>query len=294
MNSGLVPGDGQQISQQIGQQIGQQLSVAALRGALVGPGSFWRAVDVVAETGSTNQDLLTAARGGAPEGTVLVAEAQHAGRGRLDRRWVTSPGTALACSVLLRPAAVAPAGRGWVPLLAGVAVAGAVRAVAGVEAWLKWPNDVLAGGAKLAGILAEQAGDAIVVGIGINVTTSAAQLPGTGATSLALQGASCTDRELLLAGLLARLEDWYLRWLGDRAPGRPGPPGSYPGDPVACGLRAEYLRLCATVGKQVRVHLPGGAMLAGTATDVDDTGRLVLATAGGRTAVSAGDVVHIR
>src|ERR1019366_5531734 len=169
-----------------------RLSAAAVRAACAGSGRFWRDIDVVPRTGSTNADMLETARRGAPEGTVLVAEAQTAGRGRLGRSWVTSPGAALTFSVLLRPAAVPAGRRGWVPLLTGVSVACAVQEVAVVAARLKWPNDVLAGGA-------------IVVGIGINVTATAAQLPSAGATSLALQRASCIDRELLLAGLLRRL-----------------------------------------------------------------------------------------
>ena len=269
-----------------------RLSAAAVRAACAGSGRFWRDIDVVPRTGSTNADMLETARRGAPEGTVLVAEAQTAGRGRLGRSWVTSPGAALTFSVLLRPAAVPAGRRGWVPLLTGVSVACAVQEVAVVAARLKWPNDVLAGGAKLAGILAEQAGGAIVVGIGINVTATAAQLPSAGATSLALQRASCIDRELLLAGLLRRVADWYLRWSGSA------------GDPVASGLRQEYLRLSATVGRDVRVSLPGGRMLSGTATGIDDAGRLLVAVAGNTgarnagagevTAVSAGDVIHIR
>jgi BirA family transcriptional regulator, biotin operon repressor / biotin---[acetyl-CoA-carboxylase] ligase len=262
----------------------------AAPGTPVPPDSFWQPIQRVARTGSTNSDLLAAARRGAPEGSVLVADAQTAGRGRIGRGWVTGRGTGLACSVLLRPAAVAPASRGWVPLLAGVAVAGAVRAVAGVQAWLKWPNDVLAGGGKLAGILAEQYGDAIVVGIGMNLTGGEDQRPAPGATSLALQGASCTDRDQLLAGLLIRLGHWYLRWSGRG----PQPSASYPGDPVTSGVRAEYLRLSATVGRQVRVELPGGRSVSGTATDIDDAGRLVVAGPAGPAAVSAGDVVHVR
>jgi BirA family biotin operon repressor/biotin-[acetyl-CoA-carboxylase] ligase len=254
-----------------------------------GPGAFWGPITRVAQTGSTNSDLLAAARRGAPEGCVLVAGAQTAGRGRLGRAWVTSPGAALACSVLLRPAAVPPARRGWMPLLAGVAVAGAVREAAAVEAQLKWPNDVLAGEAKLGGVLAEAHADAIVVGMGLNLTSSAGDLP-AGATSLALQGASSTEEEPLLASLLARFAGWYLRWSG--AGGSPS--SQPPGDPEACGLRAEYLRLCSTIGRQVKVELPGGRALAGTATDVDQAGRRVVATGGGPVPVSAGDVVHVR
>ena len=117
---------------------------------------MWLALDVVPSTGSTNADLLAraAADPGSPEGLVLVAEEQTAGRGRLGRSWSSVTGASLTFSVLLRPAAVPPARRGWLTLLAGVAVASAVRSVGCVDAVLKWPNDVLAGDRKLAGILA--------------------------------------------------------------------------------------------------------------------------------------------
>lgn len=253
------------------------------------PGGLWRDIQVAAQTGSTNDDLLAAARAGAPEGTVLVTEAQQAGRGRLGRSWVSLPGAALTFSVLLRPAAIRPARRSWMPLLAGVAAATALRRVAGVDARLKWPNDVLVHGAKLAGILAEQSGDAVVVGTGINVAAGRDELPSPTASSLALLGAPGTDRGALLAGLLGELEHWYLRWTGTA-----GTAGYEPGDAEACGLRLEYLRLCGTVGIDVKVLLPGGRTLTGTACDVDEAGRLVVASDGQLTPVSAGDVVHVR
>lgn len=261
---------------------------------------LWSAVTVVAETGSTNEDLVAAARAGAPEGSVLVAERQTRGRGRLGRQWLSEPGTALTFSVLLRPVAVPPAARGWLPLLAGVAVAAAIRGQTGLDVGLKWPNDVLGGASgshagpgagrpggpgwagKLAGILAEQAGDAVVVGTGLNVTDSPRNLP-SAATSLAGLGVD-PDRAGLLSAILAEFEHWYLRWTGT----------ARPGDAVACGLRAEYLRWCATIGRDVRVELPGGALLSGRATDVDDLGRLLVAAPAGVEAVSAGDVVHVR
>lgn len=271
------------------------LSAAALSAALTGPGRLWRDVTVRAETGSTNSDLLAAARDGAPEGTVLAAEVQTAGRGRLDRRWICPPRAALSFSVLLRPDGVPAVARGWIPLLAGVAVAAGLRAQAGLDARLKWPNDVLVGGAKIAGILAEQAGDAIVLGIGINVTTRRDELPVPHATSVVLAGAA-PDREQLLVAVLGELETWYRRWVAAVAAGPPvldrtvrGGPG---GDPA--GLRAEYLRLSATVGQQVRVSMPGGKLVTGRAGDVDATGRLVVGTASGPVPVSAGDVVHVR
>jgi BirA family transcriptional regulator, biotin operon repressor / biotin---[acetyl-CoA-carboxylase] ligase len=242
--------------------------------------ALWSDVRVVAETGSTNADVLALARAGAAEGLVLAAEMQTAGRGRLGRQWISRPGEALTFSVLLRPGTVPQAAWGWVPLLAGVAVVSAVRSVTAVSAALKWPNDVLAGDGKLGGILAERAGDAIVVGIGLNI---GADPPVPTATSLRAQGATATDKSALLAAILAGLGDWYCRWR-DSA-----------GDAQSSGLHAEYLARCVTIGRVVRVDLPGGASLDGTATGVDSTGRLLVTSAfAGLTAVSAGDVVHVR
>ena len=258
------------------------LSAEAIRGELATRRSIWRDIRVVAETGSTNADLVAEAARGDAEGAVLVAESQSAGRGRMGRRWVTPPRAALTFSVLLRPAALPPARRGWVPLLAGVAIASSLRADASVDAALKWPNDVLAGGAKLAGILAEQSGDAIVVGAGINVSAGRAELPVPQATSMALEGASCLDRVRLLAGILAGIERWYLAW------------SAALGDADRSGLRAEYRRLCQTLGQEVRVIMPGGHQLTGVAEDVDADGRLVVRTPSGPAPVSAGDVVHLR
>src|ERR1039458_8162031 len=153
------------------------LDAAALNARLVRPGGLWREIRVTGETGSTNADLLAEARAGAAEGLVLVAETQTAGRGRLDRSWSSPPRAALTVSVLLRPVAVPPAARAWLPLLTGIAVAAALRARAGVTAGLKWPNDVLVADRKIAGILAEAHGDAIVAGVGLNVTLTGAELP---------------------------------------------------------------------------------------------------------------------
>jgi BirA family biotin operon repressor/biotin-[acetyl-CoA-carboxylase] ligase len=187
-------------------------------------------------------------------------------------------------SVLLRPAAVPAGRRGWVPLLAGLAVASAVAAVTGLDAGLKWPNDVLAGGRKLAGILAEQSAGAVVVGVGINVSTRRDELPTETATSLTLEGAARAGRAELLGAALGELERRYLSWAA----------GARPGDPDTGGLRAEYRRRCITLGRPVRVEFPGGDTAGGTALDVDAEGRLLLRTAGGSLAVSAGDVVHLR
>jgi BirA family biotin operon repressor/biotin-[acetyl-CoA-carboxylase] ligase len=243
---------------------------------------------VVQRTGSTNADLVARAEAGsAAEGAVLVAEEQTAGRGRLDRRWTAPARSGLFFSVLLRPAEVPVARWGWLPLLTGVAVATGLAGSAGVDTALKWPNDLLVtvGGEerKAGGILAERAGDGVVVGVGINVTLRQEELPVPQAGSLALAGAVNTDRDPLLRAVLRSLEDWYGRWR-DTA-----------GDPAACGLQEAYAAGCATLGRRVRAELPGGRSLVGEAVAVDGDGRLVLATGRGvQELVGAGDIVHLR
>lgn len=265
------------------------LGEAALTQQIVRPGGLWREVSVAEETGSTNADLVARAAGGAPEGLVLVAEEQTAGRGRMGRSWLSPPRAALTFSVLVRPPGVPPARRGWLPLLAGVATATAVQQVSGLGAQLKWPNDVLLGPRKLAGILAELSGDAVVIGVGVNVSTAGDELPPAAAgslpaTSLRLEGSASLDRARLLGRILGEIERWYLAWR-DTSP---------PGDPEASGLRAAYLSLCATVGREVRVELPAGTARHGTAIGIDADGRLVVSTPEGRLAVGAGDVLHVR
>jgi BirA family biotin operon repressor/biotin-[acetyl-CoA-carboxylase] ligase len=251
---------------------------------LPGTGGPWTAIEVVQQTGSTNTDLLARAAAGAPEGLVLVAEEQTSGRGRLGRSWVSPPGAALTFSVLLRPAALPPARRPWLPLLAGTSVALAVRALTGLAARVKWPNDVLIADAKLAGILAEGAGDAVVIGIGVNIVTSPGELPagpgGLRATSLLASGAPA-EREAVLTEILRALGERYERLRHDP-------------DPQRSGLLAEYLGLSATIGQGVRVEFPGGATLAGEAVGIDDDGRLLVRAGEGERAVAAGDVIHLR
>jgi BirA family biotin operon repressor/biotin-[acetyl-CoA-carboxylase] ligase len=255
------------------------LNPAALRRALVVPGGLWTELVVVAETGSTNADVASAARAGAAEGLVVVAELQTAGRGRLGRVWQSPARAGIAASVLLRPDGIDPARYGWLPLLAGVALAEGVRRVAEVDAVLKWPNDLLVGGRKCAGILAEVAGPgAVVVGFGLNTTLRASELPSPDATSLALAGAAGVDRDPLLRAVLRALEAWYGRWR------------TADGDAGASGLRQTYASGCATLGLQVRVQLPGGEELHGRADGVDSAGRLVV----GGHALAAGDVAHLR
>ncbi|MFF4311898.1 biotin--[acetyl-CoA-carboxylase] ligase [Streptomyces sp. 900105755] len=268
------------------------LNGAGLRRDLVrdgGRGGLYCDIEVVGRTGSTNSDLVArAVAGDADEGAVLVAEEQTAGRGRLDRQWTAPPRSGLFFSVLLKPAEVPVARWGWLPLLTGVAVATGLARGAGVDTALKWPNDLLVTVGdeerKAGGILAERAGeDGVVVGVGINVTLRAAELPVPQAGSLALAGAVSTDRETLLRAVLRSLEDWYGRW---RAAG---------GDPAVSGLQEAYAAGCATLGRAVRAELPGDRALVGEAVAVDGDGRLVIATKEGvQEPVGAGDIVHLR
>lgn len=218
------------------------------------------------EVDSTNALAVSAAR----RGLVVVAEHQSAGRGRLDRSWEAPPRTSLTFSATVEPG-VEP--RLWplIPLVTGLAVARAI----GPEARLKWPNDVLLGGKKACGILVERVEATpplAVIGIGINVSQAAEELPVPEATSLALAGIDL-DRATLLGQVLAQLRPA----LGQLAQHRGA-------------LLDQYRGLSATLGQQVRVHLPDGSTLEGLVDDIDGDGRLVV---GGR-AVAAGDVIHVR
>ncbi|TDD45782.1 biotin--[acetyl-CoA-carboxylase] ligase [Kribbella antibiotica] len=254
------------------------LDARYLSGRLVRPGSLWTQIDVLEDTPSTNADVAKAAAEGAPEGLVVLTEYQSAGRGRLGRTWTTPPRSALLMSALLRPTTVAPERWPWLGLLVPLAVAAAVRQVAQIPAQVKWPNDVLVEDRKLAGILLERIdGPAVVVGMGINVTLRESEKPHPAATSLALENAATTDRVTVAAAVLRELETRYRTWLED---------------PTA--LLPEYRELSATLGRAVRVELPDGAFLEGTARDLAADGRLIVDTPLGERALAAGDVTHLR
>jgi BirA family biotin operon repressor/biotin-[acetyl-CoA-carboxylase] ligase len=241
------------------------LDVDGVRHDLVGPGRALRRIDVVEATGSTNADLLTRQAGGEDiDGAVLVAEHQSAGRGRLGRSWTAPPRSSIALSVGIDVAGLPPAAWGWLPLLTGVAVTDAVRATTGIETGLKWPNDILVGVGKLGGILAEVAAPApvIVVGVGLNV------------------GSTMLDRSALLGSILAELSARIDRW---RSAGG-----------TDAALVADYRVRSVTLGTRVRALLPGNREIIGTATDLDELGRLHIDTGAQTVAVSAGDITHLR
>lgn len=238
----------------------------------------WRRLDILDETGSTNADLLDRAAAGEDiDGAVLIAEHQTAGRGRSNRTW-WSPPAQITLSVGIGTGGIAAASWGWLPLACGVAVVDAVAAVTGITVGLKWPNDLLAGDRKLAGILAEVARpSAIVVGIGLNVTLSPEEADEPQATSLLELGVRDPDRTLLASRVLQDLGHRVGQWR--RA------------DPQ---LKADYRSHSLTIANTVRAILPGGQELVGSAESVDDQGRLRINTRERTVAVSAGDVIHVR
>ena len=238
----------------------------------------------LAETTSTNSVLMARARQGAREGLVVVADQQSAGRGRFQRTWESRPGRSLLFSVLLRPdrQGLPLARRHLAAAALALALAEGARAVAGAELRLKWPNDLIStaparGEAKVAGILAESADGAIVVGAGVNVGWAP---EGMGATCLeALVSGGVSRAEVLVESLLA-LDRLYGQW-----------------DLVS----RLYRQACATVGRQVEVRLSGLApALVGTAVGLDGDGRLIVRPAAGQdggaelVTVAAGDVTHVR
>jgi BirA family biotin operon repressor/biotin-[acetyl-CoA-carboxylase] ligase len=235
-------------------------------------------LEVVDSVASSNATMAERARQGADQGGVLIAEEQTAGRGRHDRGWSAPQYSSVMTSVLLRPQAE-PARWGWVPLLGALAIVDAVHQF-GVDATVKWPNDVLVGERKLAGVLCEvvptPVGSALVAGWGINVDQRDDELPGGSATSVLLAGGR-VDRTGLASTVLRAFEHWYRRWEND--------------DP---SVRAHYRERSSTLGRDVVLALPGGGRLSGRVTGLDDSGSLVVTSEGAQHVVAAADVVHLR
>lgn len=235
---------------------------------------------MVEATGSTNADLAERARDGAGEGIARISMTQTAGRGRLDRQWVSPPGTSISMSVLLQPRPDLQQW-GWLSILAGMAVAGALRELSprAEIVTLKWPNDVLIDGGKVCGILSERVegpgGARAVVGIGINVDLTREELPVPTATSLAMAGLP-TDQSSVVAGVLNHLDRYYRAWT------------------LHGNLRSEYERICASVGAPLTLVIDAEHRVHGTGRGVDEFGRLRVATATGVQTFAVGDVIHAR
>jgi BirA family biotin operon repressor/biotin-[acetyl-CoA-carboxylase] ligase len=251
-------------------------------------------LEFLPECGSTNTELMARAADAWPHFSVVATTNQTAGRGRLDRVWVAPPGQTLAVSVLLRPMFPLES-YGWLPLIAGLAMARAVqssfpelvegRDPAEHQVAIKWPNDVQIDGLKVSGLLAEllPTADGVVIGAGLNLTIPAENLPTPNATSLALHGAE-PDVDRVLSAYLCELRQLTTTF-ADRG-----------GDAEASGIRHLVQQNCSTIGEQVRVELPGGVTRFGQATGIDELGRLSFTDRadGSVQAVAAGDVTHLR
>lgn len=236
---------------------------------------MWR-VEHLEVVDSTNSYLRELADAGATEGHVVVADFQSAGRGRRERTWEAPARTSLLCSILLRPAR-GGTDRQWALSAVALSVRAALVRLCGLRVELKWPNDLVVGGRKLAGILAESAtGDGVVVGLGVNLTYDGPE-DGSG-TSVRTEAGVTIEPEALLDILLEELES--RRALLDSAEG-------------LATLRDAYRSALDTLGRRVRVDQATGTV-EGTARDVDDDGRLVIDNGRGGVTIAAGDVVHLR
>jgi BirA family biotin operon repressor/biotin-[acetyl-CoA-carboxylase] ligase len=278
------------------------LNLGALRTALCMPSGPFSRLDIVARTGSTNTDLVEHAQreaAGWPDLSVLGAEVQTAGRGRLDRSWIAPERSSLFVSVLLRPfnrhgRPVPTTAYSWFSLLAALALAESVEDRTKIAPLLKWPNDVTVDGRKLAGVLAQfvpgtgAEPPAVVVGIGLNVSLTDDELPVPTATSLLLEYAGTTDRNILLKSFLRTFADSYRAFCdvdGDASAAWDNGPS----------LLTRVGARMATLGQDVRAELPGGALLSGRALALDAQGALIVRDDDGeRHTISAGDVVHLR
>jgi BirA family biotin operon repressor/biotin-[acetyl-CoA-carboxylase] ligase len=235
----------------------------------------WAGPELLDEVDSTNRIL--AERLDAREGSTIVAEIQTAGRGRLGRTWESPCGSGVWMSVLVRPSDQPRASRAWLPLITALAVRDALAAACGLESQLKWPNDLVSEGdevRKLGGILVEVAGpDAVIVGIGINMSLLAEELPTPAATSVLLEGGE-PDREAFVVALQGALEARLADWRAGES------------------AIDDYRSACITIGRQVTVHLPDGTELVGLAEGIADDGRLMVNHQGNTVIVAAGDVIH--
>lgn len=240
----------------------------------------WPVPQVLDTTESTMVDVERAAADGAPEGFVVIAEEQTAGRGRRGRTWESAKHAGLWFSMLLMPREVATGAVGWLPLVVGLGVAEGLAEVSSLPVLLKWPNDVVIRDGdsllKLGGILAERLADGtVVVGVGLNVDHELAELPPGGA-SLRTRGAA-QAREDVLVAVLANCAARYRAWRSSQVA------------PIAA-----YCGRCVTLGSRVRMDRADGE-LRGTAIRLDESGRLVVVDdAGVETVVTAGDVSLVR
>lgn len=246
-------------------------------------------LDYVETTGSTNTDVAAAASAAPaewPDLSVLCASSQTAGRGRSGREWQSNVNASLSASILVRPVGVDITNFGWLPILAGLAMSRTVAEfLPNHEVALKWPNDVLVNDKKISGVLSEllSAGDAVVIGAGLNLSQAQDELPIEAATSFSLEGVSVSFEQALEA-YLKNFVALYKPFV------------QHGGNADASGLRQQATAMCASIGRRVRAMMPGDQVIEGNAIDLDSAGRLLIAVDGHEQfyAVAAGDIVHLR
>ena len=234
---------------------------------------YWR-VSVVELTGSTQNDLLQLVESNnALDGQVIATEFQSNGRGRLDRTFQAPAQSALLFSFYIKPRKER-SDWGFIPLIAGLSLVRAITTIdTAMNVSLKWPNDLIINEKKCAGIIAQTTNEGVVIGIGLNVSMTPNELPVSTATSLAIEGSTITDRNLLLSHLLNTFAELFEAW------------------EEGFELLDEYASASSTIGKKVRIELPNGENLEATVARISHTGELVLDD--GRH-VTAGDVIHLR
>lgn len=247
-------------------------------------------LEFLAETGSTNADLVSRAAN-TDDFSVLVAGFQTAGRGRAGRQWLAPAGSSLFVSLLLKPAGLESAKYSFLPLMAGLALTKTVaKFLPNSATSLKWPNDVLVGDKKIAGILSEllPSQDGVVIGAGLNLKQQQSELPIPNATSMRLEGANELELDSILANYLQNFHSLYKAWIEQN------------GDAEKSGALAEVIATCSTIESFVRVILPGDKEFVGLAKGIDSTGKLIVKrdeadSVGDKVfAVAAGDVIHLR
>ncbi len=259
------------------------LSTDAISAAL--RGSFGRDLRVHDAIGSTNDEALAWAVAGAPEGAVVTADQQTQGRGRWNRAWLSPPGRSISMSLVLRPSSTAQAA--LVTTVLGVAAAEAIEAAAGIRCGVKWPNDVVAPGGKVAGILVESRSSGgstgpLVAGIGINVSWGPEEMPAEireGASSLVAEGAGPLPRSAVIGELLWSVERWYRK--AESADGR-------------AEVVSEASARSTILGHPVLLRGPDGTLSEAKAVALLEDGALQVEKDGALVAVTAGEVERIR
>lgn len=262
------------------------LSIEEIRSSLSGRSKIIGSEIIFFDTiNSTNTLAIELAGKGYSEGTVIIADAQTGGKGRLGRTWLSPPGKNIHMSIILRPA-ISPRDASILTLMSAVACASAIKRLSSISASIKWPNDIMVSDRKLGGILTEIKADMdrifhAVIGIGININLEAGDMPDeikACATSIKNESGDAQSRTLIAIEIIKELDGWYSMLLNS---------GKKP-------IIDEWLKLSSTIGRAVKVTV-GNNVFTGIAESIDDEGMLILKLPGNTLKkISAGDVTILR